>query len=1468
MPLQNITITSSIKSLATHSYGLKTYIASTDEQSFPIEAITGSYAGAWPSFIPKDLNSTDSASNTTINLIVNVTQSWDGSNPTIYGYVPYVHNTMEEFINGEFSGSTYIVTNGNLTDDDCEQFLEYDPSGVPYKIVPYSRKYNDVPPLTEIYSYLSAFLNLYTVPNPGQMLMFYTDVYSGPGFTTRSTTINYLKIHRFDENGNNNTLTLQGLEKIIWIDSSVGVIELNVINRSEFASYYLFEVTSPVFSNILYFADDNVLDYTFLATASSTPIILSSSYSSSGTYHYLTSSWDVIYDTNNGFNISSGQYVFSSTPNIEVSFSASMSITLTNPATLSIAINAYDPALPYSIPNAVDSYPAPLLSSINTYGLSWGSTHSLFISGTVPPYPIQNYRYEVDFFITDLSGSGNNLHPYGPLVYAPLPDNRINNWSQFNLITPAQFTYNYWNQWLPYSIPASASDGGNSLWRQRIPNWVSVMYPTSSFVVGTINYPADEYMTSTNDYDELVPFGWISLGHLEPNSQRGLIYAFYNNYTSSIIDPYFSGSTLNNFRSSGSMLAVQVPANTYPPIEFTSSFQMGLSITIPPTFTSSLNGNGLFVDLSYGPPTDTVDIYVNDLDWNPSASNGYLGSLYSGSSGTFFFGPFTGSYIVGSKDSTTIFIVAPSSSRTAYFNEDFSSGDYGYHSHAFLISSMSLYLWPQTASVHNLSFEISQSFFPTQSATSSLIFEPFVYNNFYNTDCDVLMNNYSINDINNILQQVDYDFGSAVPSNIEQIIDGTAQRAQVNDYLYTSNANTRPRYIGTRTTSPNVNLNSVSGGYGVLPNVELTQTYFAYFDKLSSADPQLPGMTIANIKYLINSDGEIQLPSLSSSYYYNLIDNFISGKDVEVILQYDNTDIRESIGYKPVFRAGVFPKNTLGSLRNAGDLAISIAREESPGGTGFPYIVLQSPEFNIPEYYLFSTCIGQQIQASSQDTILYKNPFNNGILNYDTNNRNGSILNDLTDGTFLITSSPGESPSSVIVYCLVYFTVASTAPLDNFYPISLQKSSDKLNWETIDQKVLSTNNTGVGDITFSIPVEDNIYYRFVFTNNRPDPVTLGGTGDNFAFFYNRPMTTDSFINHFTSGSQVAPNNYIWEEMNSLNFLEYQPSGLPYGEPPSFPGYCNNSYGPFWITGSNSKDVLTSSVFYRYYNPEDPFIQRPYAFSPFEKNFSFNIKKGDYFGIAGDDTYVIEDIIANEITDGGLIDTNFGHWSVTGSNWSVDPNTQSATCIFTQTGGSPSNPPWNQYIFKEFNNNLNLGDVIIVEWELSNWRPRPLGGGGGGFSGNYALGFGVGINAFNMSTPTFVNKTRYQQVIPVKNGKHYRIIQKKTSPPGPTDKLFFTQDPYFEGTISNLKVNYMTDQTARLFLKLNKPINIGVSLNQLASFTISRFGEKSNFVVLDTTPMIGDGYLFPKYSTNELRQNFDNIATNLQKEGLI
>ena len=178
MSLQDITITSSIKSIVTQSYGQTTYIASTDEQSFPIESITGSQAGVWPNFVPN--------TNYTTDLVVNITQSWSGSVPSILGYVNFVHNTNDEFFNGEFSGSNpYVISDGNLTDPYCQQFLIPNADSFKYSIFFYSSS-----------TYLPVYNYSNTIPKDGEIYIFY-DILS-----PTTANIKSAKISRIDKDGN------------------------------------------------------------------------------------------------------------------------------------------------------------------------------------------------------------------------------------------------------------------------------------------------------------------------------------------------------------------------------------------------------------------------------------------------------------------------------------------------------------------------------------------------------------------------------------------------------------------------------------------------------------------------------------------------------------------------------------------------------------------------------------------------------------------------------------------------------------------------------------------------------------------------------------------------------------------------------------------------------------------------------------------------------------------------------------------------------------------------------------------------------------------------------------------------------------------------------------------------------------------------------------------------------------------
>ncbi len=67
----------------------------------------------------------------------NITQSYTITTPSLSGSVTRTHRSQDEFYNGELSGSTLVVSNGELNED-CAEFKFINPKGGNYGIRPYS----------------------------------------------------------------------------------------------------------------------------------------------------------------------------------------------------------------------------------------------------------------------------------------------------------------------------------------------------------------------------------------------------------------------------------------------------------------------------------------------------------------------------------------------------------------------------------------------------------------------------------------------------------------------------------------------------------------------------------------------------------------------------------------------------------------------------------------------------------------------------------------------------------------------------------------------------------------------------------------------------------------------------------------------------------------------------------------------------------------------------------------------------------------------------------------------------------------------------------------------------------------------------------------------------------------------------------------------------------------------------------
>jgi hypothetical protein len=93
-------------------------------KSFPLDYATGSL---------QVTSGGDGGAFENFNHLTNFTQSWSGSNITPSGSVPYIQSDAPEFINGEFSGSTILVEDGELNSNNPIKYEN--PTNVVYDII-------------------------------------------------------------------------------------------------------------------------------------------------------------------------------------------------------------------------------------------------------------------------------------------------------------------------------------------------------------------------------------------------------------------------------------------------------------------------------------------------------------------------------------------------------------------------------------------------------------------------------------------------------------------------------------------------------------------------------------------------------------------------------------------------------------------------------------------------------------------------------------------------------------------------------------------------------------------------------------------------------------------------------------------------------------------------------------------------------------------------------------------------------------------------------------------------------------------------------------------------------------------------------------------------------------------------------------------------------------------------------------
>jgi len=273
--------------------------------------VSGTVAPQWNDYQPGTVENFDGGAGgvfNAFNTVTNTSQSWYETIPTVSGSVTVLHNTQDEFYDGEFSGSVLVVTTQSLAQAYPLENLSFDYTPVRYSTQNYGLDISSSFAQTQ-------FLNSLTLPNQGEILLLTPYRYyltTGAGLTQILGSA-YVKIHKFDNNGVNNTIPLgQATQLLIKYSTFSSYSTMNILTINEYPTYYLYEVNN-LGSNTV---DDYILDYRISGSiTNSTTLFLGNDYALK-----YTASINPI----SLYNQTSGFITYTQTPNIRLDFTASL----------------------------------------------------------------------------------------------------------------------------------------------------------------------------------------------------------------------------------------------------------------------------------------------------------------------------------------------------------------------------------------------------------------------------------------------------------------------------------------------------------------------------------------------------------------------------------------------------------------------------------------------------------------------------------------------------------------------------------------------------------------------------------------------------------------------------------------------------------------------------------------------------------------------------------------------------------------------------------------------------------------------------------------------------------------------------------------------------------------------------------------------------------------------------------------
>jgi hypothetical protein len=478
-----------------------------------------------------------------------------------------------------------------------------------------------------------------------------------------------------------------------------------------------------------------------------------------------------------------------------------------------------------------------------------------------------------------------------------------------------------------------------------------------------------------------------------------------------------------------------------------------------------------------------------------------------------------------------------------------------------------------TAGMDTVQWSFSQSVEP-HSESRLTVLEPYLTTNFFYDDCNVLYGNadgleYDVN-----FMSVNYDGngGTVIPSNQQEILSNTAERAPVKSYNYRLLSQILPRYNGVKVIQQNENVWTIGDiSPDKTPSVQVLENYIAYFDRIEDTNYVLDNQSSAHILYLIDKDGTVLTPSISSSYYYNLIYNFETGKNVNVVINSTSGNY-QNFGVQPITRAGYIPAAIIASQTGSGYNSQNTMSFFSSGST------------LVPNY--LNTALGPSVTYG-----------------FDAN------------GTISLTSATPSSPN--VSFASSEFTIDTSTNLTDIslildFPNGIQ-SSEQIGGASPTINVFIAIDEYNGAWATIASTWFNITY--------PSTAFPSISTPNFSPVAGRKYRCSIY----------NPSGYFYVVNNGAR-LRITQNNTPYGSEI----YSGSGGLVYFTTGSSLKNVLTGSQFTNAIYTTPPLVQQNYPIndqvnpnSGYNYFIPFTLKSGDQIRFEGDENqlYYIQQINA-------------------------------------------------------------------------------------------------------------------------------------------------------------------------------------------------------------------------------------------------